>query len=63
MDNRGIGPGRSEGGGKAGVDLRRFLSVLGDLPAPGPQRLDELRDLKAQEGTIRDELKKLREVD
>jgi hypothetical protein len=48
---------------KAGVDLRRFIAVLGDLPAPGPHRVDELGNLKAHEGTIRDELKKLGEVD
>jgi hypothetical protein len=47
---------------KAGVDLRRFLAVLGDLPAPGPHCVDELRHLKGQEGTIREELKKLNEV-
>jgi hypothetical protein len=44
---------------QAGVDLRRFVTVLGDLPAPGPHSLDELRDLKGHEGTIREELKRL----
>jgi hypothetical protein len=48
---------------KAGVDLRRFLAVLGDVPAPGPHCVDELRDLKGQERTIREELKKLKEAD
>jgi hypothetical protein len=48
---------------KACVDLRRFIEVLGDLPAPGPQSGDELRRLKEQEETIREELRKLRETD
>jgi hypothetical protein len=48
---------------KAGVDLRQFIAVLGDLPAPGPHSVHELRDLKEQEGTIRQELKRLGEVD
>jgi hypothetical protein len=48
---------------QAGVDLRRFVTVLGDLPAPGPHSLDELRDLKGHEGTIREELKRLGMLD
>jgi hypothetical protein len=47
---------------KAGVDLRSFVAVLGDLPAPGPHGVDELRGLKEQEGAIREELRKLGEV-
>jgi hypothetical protein len=48
---------------KAGVDLRRFMTVLGDLPAPGPHNADELRDLKEQDETIRAELRNLGAVD
>jgi len=48
---------------QAGVDLRRFIAVLGELPAPGPHNVDEMRHLKEQEGTIREELRKLGETD
>lgn len=47
---------------QAGVDLRRFVTVLGDLPPPGPHSLDELRELKGHEGAIREALRKLGEL-
>jgi hypothetical protein len=46
---------------EAGVDLRKFITVLGDLPPPGPHGLDELRELKGHEATIRESLRKLGE--
>src|SRR5262249_20174852 len=48
---------------QSGIDLRRFISLVEDLPAPGPHNVDDLRRLKEQEETIRDELKKLRQTD
>jgi hypothetical protein len=48
---------------KAGADLQRFLDILRELPAPGPHSVDELRHLKEEEGTIREELRMLGKTD